>query len=111
MQGARPLRGELVAIDVIKFRSGHPPEQNFTQDKLKKLIAQIDERVEADLKELDRSDDQEDRWTGGGAHAEALAAKIEALKRRKHLWEAFPAPLLSRGLEGCAGGRVHRSTL
>jgi hypothetical protein len=90
---------ELVAIDGNKFRAVDSQEHNFTQDKRKNLIAQIDERVEADLKELDRSDDQEDRGTGGSAHAEALTAKIEALKQRKLLYEGFPAPLLSRGQE------------
>ena len=74
---------ELVAIDGSKFRAVNAKERNFTQDKLTKLIAQIDERVEAYLKELDRSDDQDDRGTVGGAQAEALEAKIEALKQRQ----------------------------
>ena len=51
--------------------------------------------VETYLKELDRSDDQEDRGTVGGAQAEALEAKIEALKQRKLLYEDFQAQLLS----------------
>jgi transposase len=90
---------ELVAIDGSKFRAVNSKERNFTPDKLKKLIVQIDERVDAYLKELERSDDQEERGTGGGAHAETLAAKIEALKQRKLLSEGFQAPLLSRGQE------------
>jgi transposase len=90
---------ELVAIDGSKFRAVNSKERNFTPDKLKKLIVQIDERVDAYLKELERSDDQEERGTGGGAHAETLAAKIEALKQRKLLYEGFQAQLLSRGQE------------
>jgi transposase len=90
---------ELVAIDGSKFRAVNSKERNFTQDKLKKLIVQIDERVTAYLKELDHSDDQEERGIGGGAHAEALEAKIEALKQRKLLYEGFQAHLLSRGQE------------
>jgi transposase len=76
---------ELVAIDGSKFRAGNSKERHFTQDTLKKLIVPIDERVAAYLKELDRGDDQEERGTGGGAHAEALEAKIAALKQRKRL--------------------------
>lgn len=90
---------ELVAIDGSKFRAVNSKERNFTPDKLKKLIGQIDERVDAYLKELERSDDQDERGTGGGAHAETLAAKIEALKQRKLLYEGFQAQLLSRGQE------------
>jgi transposase len=89
---------EPVAIDGSKFRAVNAKERNFTQDKLTKLIAQIDERVDAYLKELDRSDDQEDRGTGGGAQAEALEAKIAALKQRK-LLEGFRAQLLSTSQE------------
>jgi transposase len=90
---------ELVAIDGSKFRAVNAKERNFTKDKLTKLIVQIDERVEASLKELDRSDEQDDRGTVGGAHAEALAAKIEALKQRKRRDEGFQAQLLSSGQE------------
>jgi transposase len=90
---------ELVAIDGSKFRAVNSKERNFTQGKLKKLIVQINERVDAYLKELDRSDDQEERGTGGGAHAETLAAKIEALQQRKLLYEGFQAQLRSRGQE------------
>jgi transposase len=90
---------ELVAIDGSKFRAVNAKERNFTQDKLTKLIAQIDERVEAYLKELDRSDDQDDRGAVGGAQAEALEAKIEALKQRKLLYEGFQAQLLSTSQE------------
>jgi transposase len=85
----------LVAIDGSQFRAVNAKERHFTQDKLTKLIAPIDERVEAYLKELDRSDDQDDRGTVGSAQAEALEAKIEALKQRKLLYEDFQAQLLS----------------
>jgi transposase len=90
---------ELVAIDGSKFRAVNAKERNFTQDKLTKRIVQIDEHIAAYLKELDRSDTEEDRGTGGGAHAEALATKIEALKQRKLLYEGFQAQLHSRSQE------------
>jgi transposase len=90
---------ELIAIDGSKVSAVNSKERNFTQDKLKKLIGQIDERVAAYLDALDHSDDQEGRGTGGGAQAEALAAKIEALKQRKLLYEGFQAQLLWCGQE------------
>lgn len=88
---------ELVAIDGSKFRAVNAKERNFTPDKLTKLLAQIDERVTAYLKELERSDDQDNRGPVGGAHAEALAAKIAALKQRKLLYEGFQTQLRSSG--------------
>jgi len=86
---------QLVAIDGSKCRAVNATERHCTQAKRTKLLAQIDERVEAYLKELDRGDDQDDRGTVGGAQAEALEAKIEALKQRKLRYEGFQAPLLS----------------
>jgi transposase len=88
---------ERVAIDGSTCRAVTSKERTFTPDKLKKLIGQIDERVDAYLNELERSDDQDARGTGGGAQADTLAAKIEALKQRKLLDEGFQAQLLSRG--------------
>jgi hypothetical protein len=88
---------ELVAIDGSKFRAVNAKERNFTPAKLTKLLAQIDERVDASLKELDRQDTQEDRGTSGGAVAEHLQAKIEALQQRKLLYEGFQAQLEASG--------------
>src|SRR5262245_15320341 len=82
---------ELVAIDGSKFRAVNAKERNFTPAKLTKLLAQIDERVEAYLKELDHQDTQEDVGTTGGAVAEHLQAKIEALQQRQLLYEGFQA--------------------
>jgi hypothetical protein len=87
---------ELVAIDGSKFRAVNAKERNFTQDRLPQLLAPIDERIAASLKELDRSDEQEEQGTGGGAPTAALEAKIEALKQRQLLDEGFQAPRLSR---------------
>ena len=88
---------ELVAIDGSKFRAVNAKERNFTPDKLKKLLAQIDARIEAYLKELDRADSQEDAGTSGGAVAANLQAKIEALQQRKLLYEGFQAQLEASG--------------
>jgi transposase len=73
---------ERVAMDGSKFRAVHAKERNCTQDKLTKRLAHLDEPMATDLKERERNDTEEEGGTGGGAHAEALAATIEARKQR-----------------------------
>jgi transposase len=86
---------ELLAIDGSKFRAVHATERNLTKARLTKLLAPIAERLDAYLQALDRSDEQDDQGPGGDAQTEALAAKMEALKQRKLLYEGFQAPLLA----------------
>jgi transposase len=90
---------ELVAIDGSKFRAVNAKERNFTQDKLTKRLAHLAEHLATYLTELERNDTEEEGGTGGGAHTEALAAKLEALKQRKLLSEGFQAPLRSPSQE------------
>jgi transposase len=85
--------GELVAIDGSKFKAVNAKERNFTPDKLTRLLQQIDQRVEGYLQELDSQDNQDDMGTPGGAVAENVHAKIEALQQRKLLYEALQAQL------------------
>jgi hypothetical protein len=75
--------GELVAIDGSKFKAVNAKERNFTQDKLTKLLQQIDQRIEGYLQELDGQDHQDDAGTPDGAVADNVQAKIEALQHRK----------------------------
>jgi transposase len=89
--------GELVAIDGRKFKAVNAKERNFTQDTLKQLLQQIDQRVEDYLKELDGQDNRDEAGTPGGAVAENLQAKIEALQQRKLLYAGFQAPLEASG--------------
>ena len=87
-QGCRPFTlrckqwdlfgADLVALDGSTCRAVNATERNFTPAKLTKLLAPIDERVAASRKALERSDDQDNRGTVGGAHVDALAAQIEA---------------------------------
>jgi transposase len=77
--------GALVAIDGSKFKAVNAKERNFTPDKLTQLLQQIDQRVEDYLKDLDGQDNQDEAGTPGGAVAENLQAKIEALQQRKLL--------------------------
>lgn len=88
---------ELVAIDGSKFRAVNAKERNCTPDTLQRLLAQIDARVDAYLKELDRAATQEDAGTSGGAVAANLQAKLEALQQRKLLYTGFQAQLEASG--------------
>ena len=88
---------ERVAIDGSKCRAVNAKERTVTPDKLTTLLAQIDERVDTYLKELECSDDQDNRGPGGGAHAEALAAQIAARKQRQRRYEGFQTQRRSSG--------------
>ena len=76
---------ELVAIDGRTLRAVHAKERNFTPDKRQRLLAQIDERVDAYLTELDRADTHEKAGPSGGAVAVNLPAKIAARQQRQRL--------------------------
>lgn len=97
VQAASLFSGELVAIDGSKFKAVNAKERNFTQDKLKQLLQQIDQRVEDYLKELDGQDNQDEAGTPGGVIAENLQAKIEALQQRTLLYAGFQAQLEASG--------------
>ena len=83
--------GELVAIDGSKFKAVNAKARNFTPDKLTKLLAQIDQRIEGYLQDLDGQDSQDDAGTPGGAVADQVQAKIEALQQRKLLYTELQA--------------------
>jgi transposase len=89
--------GALVAIDGSKFKAVNAKERNFTQDKLTHLFQQIDQRIEGYLKELDGQDNQEDAGTPGGAVADNVQAKIEALQQRKLRYADLQAQLEASG--------------
>ena len=88
---------ERVAMDGSTVRAVNANARPFTQGTLNKRIGPIDERVDADLTELERRADQEAHGTGGGGHAATLAATREALKPRNLLEEGFQAQLRARG--------------
>src|SRR4030095_10151091 len=56
--------GELVAIDGSKFGAVNSPKRNFTEKKLRRMIREIDDKIDQYLKDLDRQDKQE-----AGAHS------------------------------------------
>jgi transposase len=82
---------ERVAIDGSTCRAVHAQERHCTQDKLTQRIVQSDAPIAASLTALDRRDTEEDRGTGGGAHAAALAAQIAVRKQRQRREEGCQA--------------------
>jgi transposase len=75
--------GALVAIDGSKCKAVNATARHFTPDKLAKLRPPIDPRVEGYRQDLDGQDHQDEAGTPGGAIADNLQAKLEALQPRK----------------------------
>jgi transposase len=75
--------GELVAIDGSKCKAVNAKARNFTPDQLAQLLVQIDQRIEGFLQALDGQDTQEEAGPPGGAVADHVQAKLEALQQRK----------------------------
>jgi transposase len=78
--------GELVAIDSTKIKAQNSKGRNYSEPKLKALLAEIENKVSAYFKELDQSDTQEASRTASGSErlsVEELKQKIVQLNERK----------------------------
>jgi transposase len=96
--------GELVAIDSTKIKAQNSKGRNYSEAKLKALLAEIENKVRAYLKELDQNDAQEaSRATGSQQQLSAaeLTEKIAQLKERKKELES-----LAQDLEKSGGTQV-----
>ncbi len=91
--------GELVAVDGSKFKAVNAKERNFKPDNLQRLIAQIDERVDRYLPDLDQVDTDDDEGTPSSGAVAALQDKIARLRERKLLYQRLQARLVARGEE------------
>lgn len=87
--------GELVAIDGSKFKAVNSPKRNFTEKKLKRMIQEIDDKIDQYLKELDRQDKHEVGQTA--LSAEELKEKIEHYKQRRVQYEQLKNDLERSG--------------
>ncbi|HET9787881.1 MAG TPA: transposase, partial [Pyrinomonadaceae bacterium] len=87
--------GELVAIDGSKFKAVNSPKRNFTEKKLKRMIQEIDDKIDQYLKELDRQDNHEVGQTA--LSAEQLKEKIEHYKQRRVQYEQLKNDLERSG--------------
>ena len=93
--------GELVAIDSTKIRAQNSKGRNYGEAKLKALLAEIENKVSAYLKELDQSDAQEEVGNAGSEQprlsAEELKQKIAQLKERKKELQSLAQDLEKSG--------------
>ena len=83
--------GELVAIDGSKFRAVNSPKRNFTEKKLRRMLKEIDGKIEAYLKELDRQDQQESGQQR--LSPEQLKEKIEQYQQRRAQYQQWKTDL------------------
>jgi transposase len=87
--------GELVAIDGSKFGAVNNPKRNFTENKLKRMIREIDGKIDQYLKDLDGRDKQEAGQRS--LTAEQLKEKIERYQQRRAQYERLKSDLEQSG--------------
>jgi transposase len=74
--------GQLLAIDGTKIKGSNAPDRNWSQGKLDKQMAKLDERLEEYLRALDAADAQPQPEVRP-VNAEELKAKIARLEEHK----------------------------
>ncbi len=74
--------GQLLAIDGTKIKASNAPDRNWSQSKLDKQMAKIDERLEEYLQALDGADAQIQAGVSS-VNAQELKAKIARLEEHK----------------------------
>lgn len=83
--------GELVAIDGSKFRAVNSPKRNFTEKKLRRMLKEIDGKIQEYLKEMDRQDQKESGQRG--LSPEQLKEKIEQYQQRRAQYQQIKSNL------------------
>lgn len=91
--------GELVAVDGSKCKAVNAKERNFKPATLQRLIANIAERVERYLHDLDHVDTDEDDGTQHSGAVTVLHDKIARLRERTLLYQSFQAHLAAHDAE------------
>ena len=75
--------GELIAVDGSKFKAVNAPQRNFTKDKLKRRLQEIEEKIERYLQELDAEDAQDAEASSASSEAGAsIQEKMQHLERK-----------------------------
>jgi transposase len=88
-----------VAIDGSKFKAVNHREKNFTHDRLKKRMEQIEQGISHYLADLDRADRQAE-VTGSPVPANkivALNSRIDGMKTKSQILAALETKLLASG--------------
>src|ERR1700680_2469415 len=91
--------GELVAIDSTKIKGQNAKGRNYSEAKLKRLLAAIENTVSAYLEELDQADAQEASSADSEQRlsVEELKQKIAQLKERKKELQSLAQDLEKSG--------------
>jgi transposase len=91
--------GELVAIDSTKIKGQNAKGRNYSEAKLKALLAAIENKVSAYLEELDQADAQEASSADSEQRlsVEELKQKIAQLKERKKELQSLAQDLEKSG--------------
>lgn len=88
--------GELIAVDGSKFKAVNNRKRNFSEKRLERAVAAIDEKITSYMTTLDEQDQQEPEVTAT-ATAEELRQKIATLKERKAKYQALSTELKESG--------------
>jgi hypothetical protein len=86
---------ELVAIDGSKISASNSNRRCFTKNKLKKLITEIDEKIDSYLSDLDAEDEKEKVFNSPSA--EELKGKIEHLREKRKTYQNFQLKIEQSG--------------
>jgi transposase/IS5 family transposase len=78
---------ELIAVDGTRIKAVNNKDRNFTKGSLEKFIAAADEKLDDYLRRLDAGDIEEAGKCG--SRVKNLAAKIEALRKKRNAYEAL----------------------
>ena len=87
VQAARPVRARILAVDGTRIKAVNNKDRNFTRNSLETFIKAVDERLADYLTRLDQGDVAE--AATGGARVKNLAAKIEALSKKRGRYDAM----------------------
>jgi transposase len=86
---------EVVAIDGSKFKAVNSKKRNFNEDKLIKKLKDIEEKIEAYLKELEENDKEESSISQ--PDAKEVKEKIKQLEERKSEYQELLKKLEETG--------------
>jgi hypothetical protein len=89
--------GELVAIDGSKFKAVNSRRRNFNENRLRKAIQTLEEKISRYLASLDEADAGDTDSDAPAPSAAELRAKISTLQQRKAKYEALKQGLQESG--------------
>jgi hypothetical protein len=87
--------GELLAVDGSKFKAVNSSQKNFTKAKLKRVLKEIDEKIETYLNKIDAADHEEAKTQK--PTAEELMMKFLQLKERQERYQQLSEQMQTNG--------------